>query len=104
LQGLGPNCMFGSLLMSSAGSYKTIPVPGQLLRLETAAQLRVAVYRAHVNRQDCGGAWYCNYVYELRDGWFRLIGVCPETGCESVLSGRGPDQEQRAARATDTSQ
>lgn len=86
LQGLGPSCMFGSLLMSSESGYRSVPVPGQLTHLVQAPQLRVAVYRAHIHAQDCGGQWYCNYVYELREGWFRLVAPCPAKGCEALLA------------------
>ena len=86
LQGLGPGCMFGSLLLSSGVGYKSVPVPGQLASLERSSRLRVAVYREHIHAQDCGGQWYCNYVYELRDDWFRLVGPCPLKGCRALLS------------------
>lgn len=99
LQGLGPNCMFGSLLLSSADGYRTIPVPGQLLRLETAPHVRVAIYRAHIHEEDCGEAWYCSYVYELRDEWFRLVDVCPESGCEAALAATQMGYRKRAAGA-----
>ncbi len=36
LQGLGPSCMFGSLLLSSGEVYRSVPVPGQLLSLDRA--------------------------------------------------------------------
>lgn len=97
LQGLGPSCMFGSLLLSSEAGYRSVPVPGQLLSLDRAPQLRVAVYRAHINPQDCGGQWYCNYVYELRDNWFRVVGACPQKGCRALLSAPPAQADRQAA-------
>ncbi|MCB1377505.1 MAG: hypothetical protein KDK89_03895 [Alphaproteobacteria bacterium] len=99
LQGLGPGCMFGSLLLSSATGYRSVPVPGQLVSLERAPRLRVAVYRAHINAQDCGGQWYCNYVYELRDDWFRVVGPCPLKGCGALLSALPQYDDRQAAAA-----
>lgn len=99
LQGLGPQCMFGSLLLSSPGEYKTVPIPGQLSHLEEAPSLRVAVYRARIQKQDCGGAWYCTYVFELRGEWFRLVSVCPKVGCRAILSALRAEDERRAAGA-----
>ncbi len=98
LQGLRPGCMFGSLLLSSGAGYKSIPVPGQLLGLEQAPELRVAVYREHINAADCG-QWHCNYVFELRDGWFRLVGPCPQKGCRTLLAARAQETKRRAAAA-----
>lgn len=99
LQGLGPQCMFGSLLLSSGAGYRSVPVPGQLASLDRAPRLRVAVYREHVHAQDCGGQWYCNYVYELKDDWFRLVGACPSQGCRTLLSARPEDDGRQAAAA-----
>jgi hypothetical protein len=99
LQGLGPNCMFGSLLLSSTAGYKTVPVPGQLSNLEMAPRLRVAVYRERIEKLDCGGDWYCNYVFELRDEWFRLVDVCPQTGCRAIFSALHLEDERQAAAA-----
>jgi hypothetical protein len=95
LQGLGPSCMFGSLLLSSGAGYRSVPVPGQLLSLDRAPRLRVAVYRAHIHAQDCGGTWYCHYVYELRDEWFRLVGPCPAEGCRALLAARREDESRK---------
>lgn len=96
LQGLGPSCMFGSLLLSSEAGYRNVPVPGQLQDLNQKPRLRIAVYRAHVNPQDCGNSWYCNYVYELRQDWFRLVGPCPPNGCRSLLLTHPEDGELQA--------
>ena len=97
LQGLGPSCMFGRLLLSSGEGYRSVPVPGQLATLDAAPRLRVAVYREHIHAQDCGGQWYCNYVYELREDWFRLIGACPPKGCGALLSALPKDDGRQAA-------
>lgn len=99
LQGLGPGCMFGSLLLSSEAGYQSVPVPGQLASLDRAPRLRVAVYREHIHAPDCGGQWYCNYVYELREEWFRLVGACPPKGCGALLSARPEDDGRQAAAA-----
>lgn len=100
LQGLGPGCMFGSLLLSSGGGYKSVPVPGQLASLERAPYLRVAVYRERIHAGDCGRDWYCNYVYELRDDWFRVVGVCPPKGCRALLAARPGDGGQQASASS----
>ena len=97
LQGLGPDCMFGRLLLSSADTYRSVPIPGQISHLEVIPSTRVAVYRERIQKQDCGGAWYCSYVFELRNEWFRLVAVCPEQGCRAILSASGPEEERRAA-------
>lgn len=97
LQGLGPGCMFGSLLLSSAAGYRSVPVPGQLASIDRAPQLRIAVYREHIHAGDCGSAWYCNYVYELRQEWFRLVGACPPQGCRALLSARPGEGDRQAA-------
>lgn len=97
LQGLGPRCMFGSLLLSSGAEYRNVPVPGQLEDVRLAPRLRVAVYRAHVHAQDCHGQWYCKYVYELRENWFRLVGPCPPAGCRALLSAPTDDLAPQAA-------
>lgn len=94
LRGLGPDCMFGSLLLSSGAGHRSVPVPGQLVSLDLSSRLRAAVYRAHIRKGDCGGAWYCNYVFELREEWFRLVDVCPRKGCGVLLSAR-PENEGR---------
>lgn len=99
LRGLGPDCMFGNLLLSSEAGYRSVPVPGQLVGLDRAPRLRLAVYRAHIRNGDCGGAWYCNYVFELRDEWFRLVDVCPPNGCKALLSALSEDDGRQTATA-----
>jgi hypothetical protein len=101
LQGLGPSCMFGSLLLSSGAGYRSVPVPGQLASLDRAPHLRVAVYRERIHAGDCGSDWYCNYVYELRQDWFRLVGACPPQGCRGLLSARPEDAARQAAATPD---
>jgi hypothetical protein len=101
LQGLGPQCMFGSLLLSSPEAYRAIPIPGQLSQFEAGDQVRVTVYRAHIQRQDCGGAWYCNYVFELRYDWFRLVDVCPQSGCLALLTALQKKDDLLAAGTND---
>lgn len=99
LRGLGPDCMFGSLLLSTGTGHRSVPVPGQLVSLDLSSRLRVAVYRAHIRKGDCGAAWYCNYVFELRDEWFRLVDVCPRKGCGALLSALPEDDGQQVVAA-----
>lgn len=95
LQGLGPACMFGSLLLSSPDGYRPVPVPGQLSQLEVSPRVRVVVYRARIHKDDCGGAWYCSYVFELRSDWFRLVDVCPPRGCRAILSSLHAEDDRK---------
>lgn len=95
LQGLGPDCMFGSLLLSSGAGYRSVPVPGQLAGVDLAPRLRVAVYREHIHPQDCGG-WYCSYVYEMREEWFRLVGPCGPKGCGALLAAPAEESGRQA--------
>ena len=101
LQGLGPGCMFGRLLLSAEAGYRSVPVPGQLVRLEQSPRLRVAVYREHIHAQDCGDKWYCDYVYELREDWFRLVGPCSPDGCGALLTGLSRDDARQTAEVPD---
>lgn len=101
LQGLGPGCMFGSLLLSSGADYRSVPVPGQLASLDRAPRLRIAVYRERIHEGDCGSDWYCNYVYELRNEWFRLVGACTQKGCRALLSALSSKEGKETAAIHD---
>ena len=85
---LGLPCSFGALLLSSGSGYKSIPIPGTITQLYLGPPVKIAVNRERIYPTDCGTAFYCGYIFVLRDGWFRLEKDCPPEGCSGLLANR----------------
>ncbi len=84
-------CPWGSLLLSDAGGHVTIFLPGVAGRVSAGPPIRVAITRPRALRRSCNHCAGANpgfdsqYAYELKAGRFQLIGVCPTSGCGTLL-------------------
>ena len=86
--GLGVPCAFGALLLSPAGTYSSIAVPGSINQFDPGPPLRIAVTRQRIHSGDCEKTFACGYIFELRQGRFQLVMPCPLDGCRMLVSQR----------------
>lgn len=91
-QGIATPCAWGNLLLSEGGTYKAVFLPGLVVRIESGPPMRIAVTKLRAlqfNGRLCeGGGVPRNsqqQVFELKDGRFRLAGMCDKSGCRSLL-------------------
>jgi hypothetical protein len=87
--GIGTPCPWGSLLMSHAGQYTKIFLPGRVSGVQTGPPVRISLQRPRELRASGN---YCKdpfprsdpiYIYELKEERFQLLGSCPSSGpCE----------------------
>jgi hypothetical protein len=94
--GLGTPCAWGNLLLSEENGYRALFLPGMVSAVTTGARPRIAISRPKELRvvgnfcQSPFPDYNPHHVYELRDGRFQLFGLCPETGCRSLLAAGAP--------------
>ncbi len=87
--GIGTPCPWGSLLMSDAGQYKKLFLPGKVSSVQAGPPVRISLQRPRELRASGN---YCKdpfpdsdplYIYELKAERFQLLGSCPSAGpCE----------------------
>jgi hypothetical protein len=87
--GIGTPCPWGSLLMSNAGQYTKVFLPGRVSSVQTGPPVRISLQRPRELRASGN---YCKdpfpdsdpvYIYELKAERFQLLGSCPSAGpCE----------------------
>ncbi len=87
--GIGTPCPFGNLLLSEAGQYAKIFLPGLISRIESGPPVWISLQRPSELRADGN---YCRdpfpdsdpaYVYELKEKRFQVVGRCQSDGpCE----------------------
>jgi hypothetical protein len=83
---LGLPCASGVLILSSDSGHRTYDLPGTVNRVVSGDPLKVITTRRRfMGDRTCKSDMGCEYVYELRDNRFQLVGLCPREGCESLL-------------------
>lgn len=88
-KGIGSPCPWGVLLLSENSGHNQIFVPGMVNDVDAGPPLKIAVTRPRSLGDWCKGRYPksdIQYVYELRSGRFQLLGMCPPTGCKTLLS------------------
>jgi hypothetical protein len=88
-KGMDSPCPWGTLLFSTTFGYTEIFVPGMVNDVTVDASLRISITRPRSLGDWCKGRYPksdIQYVYELKDGKFRVVGTCPESGCKILLS------------------
>ena len=97
--GIGTPCGWGKMLLSRAGQYDEVFLPGMVSQIKAGPPLRISLQRPRALRLSGN---YCNdpypdydarFVYELRGNRFQLLGKCrasPGNTClESNYSASG---------------
>ena len=88
-KGIDSPCPWGTLLLSSDSGYIGIFIPGMINSVNADNSLRISVTRPRSLGDWCKGRYPksdIQYVYELKDAKFRVVGTCPEFGCKTLLS------------------
>jgi hypothetical protein len=80
-----PPCPSGVLLLSANGTHQLIHLPGTIKTIIPGERPAVALTRRRNLGDGCTVAFGCQYVYEVRDGRFQLIGECAPEGCDALL-------------------
>ncbi|MBL8908996.1 MAG: hypothetical protein JNM20_20160, partial [Rhizobiales bacterium] len=84
-------CPWGTLLLSEAGGYKRIFLPGMVNHIQSAPTVRAVISPPRILRlvgnycADPRATFDPQYVYELKAGRFERIAMCPESGCKELL-------------------
>jgi hypothetical protein len=82
----GLPCASGVLILSHDAGHRIYDLPGTVNRVVTGTPLKVITTRRRfMGDRHCSSTIACEYVYELRDHRFQLVGLCPRDGCESLL-------------------
>ena len=90
-EGIATPCAWGNLLLSEGDSYKVVFLPGLVSRIEAGPPVRIAVAEPRslqLNGNFCDDGYPANsqqQVFELKDGRFRLAGMCDDSGCKGLL-------------------
>lgn len=93
--GIGTPCPWGSLLMSHAGQYTKVFLPGRVSRVQAGPPVRISLQRPRELRLSGN---YCKepfpnsdpiYIYELKEERFQLLGSCPSAGPCGFISAAG---------------
>jgi hypothetical protein len=82
---MGLPCASGVLILSSNTGHRVYDLPGTVNRVVSGYPLKVITTRRRYGDKNCTTGMACEYVYELRDNRFQLVGLCPRDGCESLL-------------------
>jgi hypothetical protein len=83
-----PPCPDGVMIMSSQQGYVTIRLPGTIKRIFPGERPVVVLTRRRNLGDGCTIPFGCQYIYEVRDGRFQLVGECPEGSCDDPLRER----------------
>lgn len=86
LMSIGLPCPFGTLFLSGEQGYRTIALPGTITQLDPGPPLRIVATRQRINKEDCADPFGCSYIFEIREGRFRLVEPCPADGCGTLAS------------------
>ncbi len=81
-----PPCPDGVLLMSTPEGYVTLRLPGTIKRVLPGERPAVVLTRRRNIGDGCSIPFGCQYVYEVKDGRFQLVGECPEGACDDPLA------------------
>jgi hypothetical protein len=82
----GLPCASGVLILSDGDEHKTYNIPGTVNKIVEGEMLRIVTTRRRfIHDPFCPGPNPCEYVFELRDGRFQMVGVCPPLGCGEML-------------------
>ena len=93
--GIGTPCPWGNLLMSRAGQYTKVFLPGKISRIEAGPPVWISLQRP---RELRAAGNYCKdpfpnsdpiYIYELKKEHFQLVGSCPSDGTCEFASAAG---------------
>jgi hypothetical protein len=86
-------CPWGALLLSQPGGYSEVFVPGIVRRVRHGSSLLISLQRPRGLRlvgnfcKDPFPNYDPEYVYELKDERFVLLGVCPQKSAGDCLAG-----------------
>lgn len=82
----GLPCPSGVLILSHEEGHHTYDLPGTVNRVVSGNPIKViTTRRPFMGDPHCSHQIACEYVFELRDNRFRLVGLCPRDGCDSLL-------------------
>ena len=88
-------CPWGSLLLSKAAGYDQVFLPGRVSRLGTGLPVRILIKRPRALRvignfcKDPFPSYDPEYVYQLKEGRFQLLGMCPPDSTTDCLASSG---------------
>jgi hypothetical protein len=77
-----PPCPSGVLLLSAGNEYLKIALPGTINRIKPAPRPIVVLTRRRNIGDGCNLAFGCQYIYEVREGRFQLVGECSAESCD----------------------
>ena len=89
-------CPWGNLLLSSAGGYKSVFLPGVVSQVEIGQTVKAVISNPRTLRlvgnfcKDPRPNFDPQYVYELKSDRFQRIAMCPAEGCGSLLATSKP--------------
>ena len=89
-------CPWGSLLLSRKDGYDQIFLPGRVNRMHSGEPVKISITRPRALRlvgnfcKDPFPDYDPEYVYQLKDGRFQLLGMCAPNGAASCLASSGP--------------
>jgi hypothetical protein len=104
--GLVTPCPFGALLLSGRDGHSEVFIPGMVRRARLGPALLVKLQRPRALRlvgnfcTDPFADYDPEYVYELKDKRFVLLGMCPQAGAGDCLSGIGSKTELKPGHAS----
>jgi hypothetical protein len=88
-------CPWGSLLLSKPGGYDHVFVPGRVARLRAGLPVKISIKRPRALRMignfcdDPFPNYDPEYVYQLKDGRFQLLGMCSPNSATDCLASSG---------------
>jgi hypothetical protein len=93
--GVGTPCPFGTLLLSQAGQYTEVFLPGLISRIEAGPPVWISLQRPSSLRiagNFCRDPFPDSdpvFVYELKEKRFQVVGSCPSDGTCEFASAAG---------------
>ena len=85
-------CPWGSLLLSKPAGYDHIFLPGRISRLSPGSSVKISIKRPRALRlignfcKDPFPDYDPEYVYQLKEGRFQLLGMCSPNGQADCLA------------------
>ena len=85
-------CPWGSLLLSEPEGYEQVFLPGKVNRLHTGLTVKISIKRPRALRlvgnfcKDPFPNYDPEYVYQLKEGRFQLLGMCSPNGAQDCLA------------------
>ncbi|WP_119273934.1 hypothetical protein [Taklimakanibacter deserti] len=83
-------CPWGSLLLSKPEGYDQVFLPGRVSRLAAGLPVKISIKRPRALRDFCEDPSYDpEYVYQLKEGRFQLLGMCSPNATTDCLASSG---------------